>query len=251
MTVYQRLWVASLAVGHGRPVWLAGSSALTVLGMRGLDTRTVHVLVDARDRPRRPPPGVVVHRTRHLPPEDQHCLGRPPCTKPARSVVDAAQWVCSDREAIAVIASAFQQRLVAPAHLAPVLARMIHLKRRRIIVAAVADASGGAESVAEVDFARLCRRGGLPEPSRQMVRVDSAGRRRYRDVYFDDWRLHVEIDGVQHMEPRSWYADMRQHNEVTIAGERLLRFPAWMIRHQPDEVLDQLRAALYTAGWRR
>jgi very-short-patch-repair endonuclease len=118
-------------------------------------------------------------------------------------------------------------------------------------VAAVADASGGAESIAEVDFARLCRRGRLPEPSRQAVRVDAAGRRRYRDVYFDTWGLHVEIDGAQHMEVRSWYADMRQQNEIVIAGERLLRFPAWMIRHKPDEVLDQVGAALRAAGWRR
>jgi very-short-patch-repair endonuclease len=216
--------------------------------MRGLDTRTIHVLVSAGRQHRRPPPGVVVHRTRHLPQQDQHRLGRPPCTMPARSVVDAAQWARSDRDAVAVVAAAFQQRLVGAIDMAPVLARMTHVKRRRVIVAAVADAAGGAESVAEVDFARLCRQGRLPEPSRQVVRVDSAGRRRYRDVYFDDWRLHVEIDGGQHMNVRSWYADMHQQNEITIAGERLLRFPAWMIRHQAHEVIAQVRAALLAAG---
>jgi very-short-patch-repair endonuclease len=82
------------------------------------------------------------------------------------------------------------------------------------------------------------------------VRVDAAGRRRYRDVYFDRWRLQVEIDGGQHMQVSSWYADMRQHNEIIIAGERLLRFPAWMIRYKPDEAAAQLRAALTAAGWR-
>jgi very-short-patch-repair endonuclease len=250
MTAHQRPWVAALAAGHGLPAWLAGPSALTVHGMRGLDSRTVHVLIGAQHQLRRPPPGVVVHRTRHLPRDDQHRLGRPPCTMPARSVVDAAQWARSDRDAIAVIAAAFQQRLVAAADLTPVLARMTHVKRRRLIVAAAADAAGGAESIAEIDFARLCRRARLPEPTRQVVRIDGTGRRRYRDVYFDDWRLHVEIDGAQHMDIRSWYADMRQHNEITIAGERLLRFPAWIIRHQPDQVLTHVRAALYSAGWR-
>jgi hypothetical protein len=43
---------------------------------------------------------------------------------------------------------------------------------------------------------------------------------------------------------------MRQHNEVAIVGERLLRFAAWTIRHRPDEVLAQMRAALIAAGWR-
>lgn len=127
MTVRQRLWVAALAVGLGQPALLGGSSALTVLGMRGLDARKVHALVGARHQHRRPPPGVVPHRTRHLPPEDQYVLGRPPCTMPAHSVVDAAQWARSDQDAVAVVAAAFQQRLVGAVDMAPVLARMTHV----------------------------------------------------------------------------------------------------------------------------
>jgi len=207
------------------------------------------VLADIGRQVRSPPPGVMVHRTRHLPPEDQRRLGRPPCTTPARSLVDAARWAASDRDAVAVIASGFQQRLVRAVDLAPVLDRMTRINRRQLILEAVADAAGGAESIAEIDFARVCRRYGLPEPSRQAVRSDAAGRRRYRDVYFDRWRLQVEIDGAQHMQVSSWYADMRQQNEITIAGERLLRFPAWMIRHKPGEAVAQIHAALTLAGW--
>jgi hypothetical protein len=250
MTVRQRWWVALLAAGGGGAALLGGPSALAVLGMRGLDSWPIHVVVDDDRRRRRLPAGVVLHRTRYLPLEDQRRWRRPPCTTPARSLVDAARWASSDRDAVAVIAAGFQQRMVEAADLTDALDRMTHIKRRRLIVAAVADAAGGAESIAEVDFARLCRRHGLPEPSRQAVRVDAAGRRRYRDVYFDRWRLQVEIDGGQHMQVSSWYADMRQHNEIIIAGVRLLRFPAWMIRYKPDEAAAQLRAALTAAGWR-
>jgi very-short-patch-repair endonuclease len=249
MTLEQRRWVASLAIGLGQPAFLGGQSALAVLGMRGLDSRRIHVVVGTARQRRSPPPGVVVHRVSRLPPEDRHRLGRPPCTMPARSIIDAAQWAATDQEAVAVIAAGFQQRPVGAVDMMPVLDRMKHVKRRRLIVAAVADAAGGAESIAEMDFARLCRRHRLPEPSRQVVRVDAAGRRRYRDVYLDEWRVQVEIDGAQHMEVRSWYADMWQQNEIAIAGERLLRFPAWIIRHRPDEVVSQLRAALRAAGW--
>ena len=151
---------------------------------------------------------------------------------------------------MSLIAAAFQQRLVGRVDVEPVLARMTHARRRPLIVAAVDDAAAGAESIHEIDFARLCRRAGLPEPSRQAVRTDRAGRRRYRDVYFDAWRVHVEIDGGQHMEVRAWFADMRQHNEIAIAGERLLRFPGWALRHRPAEVVADVRAALEAAGWR-
>ncbi|MDQ7904291.1 hypothetical protein RB614_07115 [Phytohabitans sp. ZYX-F-186] len=80
-------------------------------------------------------------------------------------------------------------------------------------------------------------------------RTDRSGRR-YRDVHFDRWGVHVEIDGGQHMDVKAWYADMRQHNESAIAGERLLRFPGWALRQRPDEVLAGVRAALSVAGWR-
>jgi hypothetical protein len=250
LTGDQRLWVASLAVGGGRPSLLAGTTALALLGLRGYRSRLIHVLTPANRRDRDAPSDVVVHRTRALPRADRHLAASPPCTMPARSVLDAAQWARSDDEAVTIVAAAFQQRLVGRMDVEPVLARMPRLRRRAVIADAVADAAGGAESISEIDFARLCRRAGLPEPSRQVVRRDATGRKRYRDAYFDDWGVHVEIDGAQHMDVRAWSADMRQHNEIVIAGERLLRFSSWMIRRRPDEVVAQVRAALIAAGWR-
>jgi hypothetical protein len=165
-------------------------------------------------------------------------------------MIDAARWAASDDEAVTIIAATFQQRLVRITDVAQVLARLPRLRRRPIIVAAVQDAASGAQSTFEIDFARLCRRAGLPEPSRQSAtRRDANGRKRYRDAYFDPWKVHVEIDGSQHMNVDDWYSDMRQHNEVIIAGERLLRFAGWMVRHRPHEVAAVVRAALLAAGW--
>jgi hypothetical protein len=52
------------------------------------------------------------------------------------------------------------------------------------------------------------------------------------------------------MDVRHWAADMRRQNEVWIAGDRVLRFPASTVRARPDEVAGQVRAALTAAGWR-
>jgi hypothetical protein len=38
--------------------------------------------------------------------------------------------------------------------------------------------------------------------------------------------------------------------ELWVAGDRVLRFPSWAIRHRPAEVVAQVRAALLAAGWR-
>jgi hypothetical protein len=249
VTVKQRRWIASLAVGNGRPALLAGSTALAHLGLRGRPETAIHILLPAHCVDTDPPTGVIVHRSRRLTRRDVHDASAPPCTMPARSMIDAAQWAATDAGAVTVIAATFQQRLVGLEDVRPVLSARKRLRRRAVIEAAVADASGGAESAYEIDFVRLCRRAGLPEPSRQAIRTDRDGRKRYRDVFFDEWGVQVKIDGSQHMDVHGWYADMRQGNEIAISGVRLLRFPGWAVRHRPQQVIADLSAALVAAGW--
>lgn len=245
------LWIASLAVGNGRPALLGGSTALRVLGLRlPDDTDPIHVLLPAHLTDRDPPPGVVVHRSRHLSRADARFDAAPPCTTAARSLIDTARWALTDAKAVAIIAATFQQRLVTAAEVNAVLRAEQRIRRRSIIESAVADASGGSESAYEIEFLRLCRQAGLPRPSRQAVRRDRSGHSRYRDVYFDAWRVQIEIDGSQHMDVHGWYADMRMNNEIAISGVRLLRFPGWAVRHRPQEVIADVKAALQAAGWR-
>jgi hypothetical protein len=71
-----------------------------------------------------------------------------------------------------------------------------------------------------------------------------------RDAYFDEFNVHVEIDGGQHTDVREWWADMRRQNAMGIHGRRVLRFPAWALRHDSNRVIADLRAALIAAGWR-
>jgi very-short-patch-repair endonuclease len=247
----QRRWVAVLAAGAGRAAALLGGlSALETVGFRGFGQDGVHVLIPARSTIRCPPAGVVVHRTSRLSAADVHRLGDPPGTTPARSLVDAAQWAGSDDCARAIIAAAFQQRLVRADHVIRVLARMVRARRRALIAEAVADAVLGAHSLPEADFLRLCRRAALPVPLLQHRRRDARGRRRYLDAYFAEWGVHVEIDGGQHTDARQWWADMERQNALWIPGDRVLRFPSWVVRHRPDEVAAQVRAALEAAGWR-
>jgi hypothetical protein len=246
----QRRWVAVLAAGSGRRALLGGLSALEHVGFRWRHAGGVHVLLPAARQEHNPPPGVVVHRTSHLPAGDVHRAALPPCTMPPRSVVDAAQWAPTDDRAREVVAAAFQQGLVIGTEIDDVLARMPRARRRALIAATARDAAAGAHSLPELDFLGLCRRGGLPEPTRQVVRTDGRGGRRYLDALFEEWKVQVEIDGAQHTDAGHWWADMRRQNDLWISGLRVLRFPAWVVRERPDEVIAQVRAALIAAGWR-
>jgi len=254
LTRNQQLWVAVLVAGPG--AILAGSTAAIEAGIRGLRREPLYVLLPgARVAPdlRRLPlgmPGVVVRRTTWLP--DEHVqVGRPARTTTPRSVVDSAQWARTDDEARTAVAAACQQRRVTPDELTTVLDGMPRARRRQMIIQTARDAAGGATALSEIDLLRLCRRYGLPLPDMQERRTDAAGRIRYLDAYWRRWRLHVEVDGAHHMDVRHWAADMRRQNDVWIAGDRILRFPAWLVRTRPAEVATQLESALIAAGWRR
>jgi very-short-patch-repair endonuclease len=254
LTREQQLWIAVLSAGDGAV--LAGLTAVSEAGVRGLRREPLYVIVPAGriapDLRRRLPlgmPGVVVKRTTHLPPEHLQ-IGRPTRTTTARGVVDAAQWSRTEDEARTVIAAACQQRRVTPEELLAVVDALTRARRRRLIVQTVQDVAGGAEALSEIDLIRLCRRHHLPVPDLQERRTDAAGRVRYLDACWRRWGLHVEVDGAHHMDVRHWAADMRRQNDIWIAGDRILRFPAWLVRRRPEEVAAQIEAALRAAGWR-
>jgi hypothetical protein len=244
----QQIWAAVLAAGRGAVC--AGLTAAQLEGLRGYDRPAIDLLIPAGRR-LRPLPGVRVHRTSVLPAEHVRWQGTPPRTVVARSVVDAAAWARTDDDARAVVAAAIQQRRALPEEVNGVLAMMPRSRRRALVLETVRLAAGGAHSLAEVNLVALCRRFGLPEPDRQVPRIDASGRQRYLDAYWRRWRLHVEIDGSWHLEVRTWWADMQRQNELWIAGERVLRFPAWALIHEPRQVAAQLLSALIAAGWRQ
>jgi hypothetical protein len=245
----QRLWVALLAAGRGEPALLGGLTALRANGLRGFARDKIHVVVPREQRLVVAPADVVVHRSGALLPRDVHRRGRLPRTTVALSLVNAASWAGSDREARAIVAACFQQWLVRIDDVVEVLARLPRARRRQLISATASDAAGGATSLGELEFLDAIRVAGLPEPDRQHVRTDASGRRRYLDFYFVRWRLHIEIDGSHHLDPRQAWADMARQNALWRRGDRLLRFPTWLVREHPETVIAEVRAALLAAGW--
>lgn len=249
----QRLWVAILTAGSD--ALLAGATAAAENGVQGLRTEPLQVIVPAVREvtarlPALPPdmPAVRIYRSSILPAEHRQ-IGRPPRTTTARSLVDAAAWARNADEARYLLAAACQQRRVVPAEIRKVLAVMTRVRRRKLIRTTLADLEGGAQSLSELDFVALCRRYQLPPPDLQKRRRDADGRNRYLDAYWTEWQVHVEVDGAHHMDVREWAADMLRQNKIWIAGDRVLRFPGWLVRTRPADVAAQVRAALSAGGW--
>jgi very-short-patch-repair endonuclease len=110
------------------------------------------------------------------------------------------------------------------------------------------DLIGGVRSLGELDVARECRRRGLPEPSRQVLRKGRNGTY-YLDVYWDDWHVVVEIDGIQHILAPQVVADALRQNDISLQDDLVLRLPLLGLRVAPDEFFAQIEQALTSKGW--
>jgi hypothetical protein len=243
----EMLWVVVLGAGTGAV--LGGMTAARLDGLTGFDDDRIHVVVPAsRQVEANLSDAAVVHRSRLLGSADVHPVRRPPRTRTARSILDAASWMRTDNGARAVLAAGVQQRLVRAEHLRAVLARRGPVPRRALMRVTLGDIAGGAQALSELDFCKLTRRFGLPEPTRQALRPDKHGRVRWLDACWESARLVVEVDGLWHMEATAWWADMRRENELTLSGYRVLRFPAFAVRDHPGQVAAQIAEALGLAG---
>ena len=130
------------------------------------------------------------------------------------------------------------------------VARFPRLRRRQLILGVLADVVDGVQALGELDFARECRRRGLPEPSRQVVRRGPRGRV-YLDVYFDDYGLVVEIEGAHHDSALNAVDDALRQNTLTSQGDEFLRIPVIGLRADPNAFMAQVEARLVARGWRR
>lgn len=236
-------WRAVFEVGSGAA--LDGVTALSIAGLRS-EEELIHVSVPKSCRYRRVR-GVHIHETRRRHPDDVLESGIPR-VRPEIAAVRAALWARSNRQAATLMAMAVQQQIVEPGQLWERVETVRRDRRRGLLRAVAADLFNGAQSLGELDFARLCRKYGLPEPDRQTVRKLPNGRA-YLDTEWRRYRAVVEIDGVQHFGVDTAIDDLLRQNEVTLGDSRVLRIPVLGLRVHEEEFMGQVRRLLIDGGW--
>lgn len=220
---------------------LAGNAAMCEWGWRG-STEEVDVIVPSASNLSRRRLPLWIH-PRYGDPGESVMYGVPRTSAP-RSILNAAAWARTDREASLLILSAAQQGLAGPEGLKREFNRLKRSRRAPLIRELIAEAAGGATSLPELDFGRMCRQRGLPEPRRQTRRRDAKGRTRYTDVEFDlpgGGLLIVEIDGAGHLDPRQSAADtVRMSALARATGAYVIRVQSWVLRTDPQPFFDEL-----------
>ncbi len=231
----------------GPDATLDGPTALDAGGVEGCGEAT-HVSVPHGSRPNRAS-GVVVHELRDWREEDV-IDGVVRRVKPALAAVRAASWATSDRQAALWLILPVQQGVARCSDLVAAVVRFRRLRRRALIVAVLGDIAEGVRALGELDFARACRRGGLPEPSRQVIRRGRHGRV-YLDVFFDDYGVVVEIEGSHHDGSIQAVDDSLRQNDLTITHSGVLRITVLGWRLHRDAYLEQVAQMLAAQGWPR
>lgn len=261
---WQRVWSCSLCL-HTGPVsgegldWAAvfegggramldGEAALLASGLKNYEASTRRVSVPRGVKPLRGA-GLDIRRTRRWSEDDRAASGVPRTRVPV-AAVRAAMWATSDKQAALLLTMPVQQGLTTATLLGQALLAVRRDRRRSLMHDVVLDLVGGVRSLGELDFARECRRRGLPEPTRQTVRRGRDGRH-YLDVSWDDFDLVVEVDGIHHSWATTVVPDALRQNDVALGGATVLRLPLLGLRVAADDFFEQVERGLGAGGWRR
>ena len=242
------------AVGHTALVPLAREAAALLAGgpaallshrsaawlWRLVERRVepVEITVPASSRRR---PGLIIHRSRGLGPDDVSVRRGLPATTPARTLLDLAT-VSTARELERALDEAFTQRVTSRAALRAAVQRAQghHGAGRVRALLAGNQEPALTRSEAEERFLGLLRDAALPPPA---VNAKMAGH--VVDFLWRERGLIVEIDGFRFHSTRSAFErDRRRDAELTAAGFRVLRVTWRQLCDEPFVVIARLAAAL-------
>ncbi|WP_295696460.1 hypothetical protein [Lapillicoccus sp.] len=236
--------LALVEVGKGAAI--GGASALLLAGLTGWDEEFIHVWV-RKSFSKNGAEGVALHESRRWTPDDLVGSGIPRAN-PTVAAIQSALWAKTVRQAATLLAMSVQQRLVCADVLAVEFERVKRHKFRVMLRQVIADIGGGAQSMNELDFAVLCRAHGLPEPSRQERRQSSQGRI-YLDVYWQAYRVRLEVNGAGHGILVAAMSDEIRTVEAQAEGDAAVQVSVLTIRVEPLPLMDALRRLLRSRGW--
>lgn len=241
-----RYW--SAVIEAGPRALIDGESALIAAGLTGYSARKIRVSIPRGAKVRHRNRSIDMRQTRRLTSDDRAAEDDLPRTRTSIAAIRAALWARTIRQAELLLTMVVQQELASVEELAGEMLRIRRDKRRTHIHGLLIELAGGIGSLGELDVLRGCRERGLPEPDKQVLRRTPSGTY-YLDLRWDEWRLVVEVDGIQHGWAQNAVADAIRHNSIALSGDVVLRLPILGLRACPNEFFAQIRAALVAAGW--
>lgn len=245
LTAEQSMWVGLFRAGEGAV--LAAASAMREAGVAVSEPPRPQIVIPWW-RTGIATPLADVRRSRLMTALDVHPARQPPQFRLARATIDAASLSRRPDDVRALLCAPVQQRRLQVQQLRETVLRLGPVSGRGLMLRTLDDLQLGAQSTHELRFTRALRRAQLPQPDRQVWKQRPGGRR-YLDCEWDEYDVHVEIDGLAHRGVAEWVADLSRTNELEIiAPRRRLRIVGFLLFEQEDVAVDQVRRALRAGG---
>lgn len=219
-----RLWAAVLRAGEGAV--LSHQTAAELQHLTDKPGSKIHITVPASRRPaqKKPIPGVVIHRSRHiraqkLPPWEL------PRTAIEETVLDLVASAATFDDAYDWISRAVSKGYTTVGLLRDALGERSRMRWRKWLDGALTDIAGGAYFHIEWHYLRDVEIAhGLPKGTRQASRVIN-GKKHVKDVRYEDYSLAVELDGkVYHSDEQVQKDQRRDTINLAVDDVRTLRF---------------------------
>ena len=237
------LWAALLRAGPG-----AALSHFTAAELHGLmDNRREAIYVTVPATRRIIVPGVVVRTSRRIAIQPGP---EPPRTSIEETVLDLTELAQSFDDACGWITRAIGRRLTTAERLAEALQQRKKMRWRPELEDLLKAAGDGIHSVLEYRYLRDVERAhGLPR-SRHQVRVVIDGKVVYRDAYYEEYRLAVELDGRLAHPDEERRHDRHRDIRAGIDGILTTRYDWQDVRGHPCETAWLQARILRDRGWR-
>jgi very-short-patch-repair endonuclease len=251
LTREARLWAALRRAGEG--AMLSHETAAEVHGMIDKPaSRTIHITVPAGRRPvrRGSVRGMVIHRSGQSRPQ-LPITWKLPRTRIEDTVLDLIDAAPTFRVAYGWIARAVSRDFATVGMLRAALATRRRARYRAELAVAFGESEDGIHSGLELRYARDVERAhGLPSAQRQ-ARREVAGRAHYRDNWYAEYRVCVELDGPTfHRDEQVWKDKRRDNLNLAEDGAETFRFGPVEVTELACESAAMVAATLARNGWK-
>jgi predicted transcriptional regulator of viral defense system len=239
------LWAAVLRVGPG-----AVLSHLTAAELHGLidsPAEAIHLTIPASRRVASR--GLVIRISGRID-QARQPNREPPRTTVEETVLDLAQLARAFDDACGWITRACGRRLTTEERLRAALASRKKMRWRAELDDVLAAAGDGIHSVLEYRYVRDVERAhGLPR-SRHQVRVVIDSKTVYRDLYYDEYQVAVELDGRLADPDDERWRDNQRDIQAGTQGVLTCRYSWRDIYGHPCETAVLQARILQQRGWR-
>jgi very-short-patch-repair endonuclease len=245
-----RLWAAVLRAGAG--AMLSHETAAEVHGIidrpAGAD---IHITVPRGRRPaqHRPARGIVIHRSDQ---SQRQFLGpfNVPRTRIEDTVLDLVTVAPTFDRAYSWIARSVSRKLVTVDALRAALAARKRIRWRTWVTDALEDAAGGVHSSLELRYVRDVERAHRLPRSQHQARRRLRGKAQYRDNWYPDYRVVVEIDGPAYHQNEQVQLDNERDNvNLALDDVKTHRFGPVSVTERACETAALVAATLQHNGW--